>query len=130
MPEDGSTNLRVLLKLYPQFLIMRQYDRIGPVAAAIQRAAQPSPGDPPERVESLHQLSERVRGWQRVLVPYRKLLRAEKLGTLEQEFTPERAQRVYQRYVDLIRELEARDLAESEYAKLVPELEYTQAVAR
>jgi len=124
VPEDGSTNLRVLLKLYPQFLIMRQYERIGPVAQAIQRAARPRPEDPPERVESLTSLSERVRGWQRVLVPYQKLLRAEKLGTLEQEFTPERARRVYQRYVDLVKELEARDLAESEFAKLVPELDY------
>jgi tetratricopeptide (TPR) repeat protein len=126
VPTDGSTNLRVLLKLYPQFLVMRQYDRIGPVAAAIQRAATPRPDDPPERVQSLQALSERIRRYQRVLVPYQKLLRAEKLGTLEQEFPPDRARRVYQRYVALVQELEGRDLAETDYAKLVPEFEYAR----
>ena len=70
---------------------------------------------------ALQDLSERIRRWQRVIVPYQKLLRAEKLGTLEEEFPKDRAQRVYQRYVDLVRELEGRDLEDSEFAELVPE---------
>lgn len=121
---DEEDNLRVLLKLYPQYLIMRQYDRIGAVASRIQQALRPRPGDPPERVASFHELSERIRRWQGVLGPYGRLLRAEKIGTLEQEFTPDEAHRVYRRYVDLVRQLEARKLASKDYEKLVPEFEF------
>lgn len=124
VPRDGHEHLRVLLKLYPQFLIMRQYDHLGPLAARIQRAIVPAPDDPPERVAALRNLSERIRRVQRVIAPYRKLLRAEKMGTLEQEFTPERAQRIYHRYARVIQEFEARDVGESEFQELVPELEY------
>lgn len=124
IPEETGRNLNVLLKLYPQFLIMRQYDRIGPLAAQIQSALVPAPDTPPGRAAAMRKLSERIRHAQRVIVPYRKLLRAEKLGLLEQEFTKERAERIYRRYAELIRDLEARESDPEDFEALVPELEY------
>ncbi|MGH0029209.1 MAG: tetratricopeptide repeat protein [Myxococcota bacterium] len=124
VPPGAGNRLRVLLKLYPQFLIMRQYDQIGALAARIQSGLIPRPGDTPERIAALNALSRRIREAQRVLVPYQKLLRAEKLGTLEQEFTRARAERVHRRYAALIRDLESRGGESEETEAVLSEFEY------
>ncbi len=123
-PADIEDHPRVLLKLFPQFLIMRQHEHIDALAARILRATRSSQGDSPEDVRRKRAMRKLIRDTRRILAEYRALLRAEKLGTLERDFTPERARRVYATYVELIRQLEARELSSEDFDSLVPEFSY------
>jgi tetratricopeptide (TPR) repeat protein len=124
VPADIEEHPRLLLKLFPQFLIMRQHEHIDGLAARILRATRPSKDDSPEDVRKKRELRKLIRDTRRVLADYRALLRAEKLGTLSSEYTPERARWVFATYVELIRQLEARELSSEDFATLVPEFPY------
>jgi tetratricopeptide (TPR) repeat protein len=124
IPPDVEDNLRVLLKLFPQYLVMRQHEHIDGLADRILRAARGRPDDPPDEARKKRPLRVLIRNAKRVLADYRSLLRAEKLGTLERDFTPERARQVYTSYVELIRQLEARELSSEDFESLVPEFRY------
>ena len=71
---------------------------------------------------------ERVRRVEAVIEPYARLLRAEKIGTLEEELGFDEAARVFDAYVALIRELEVGEFARSDFIEvfdeLTPTLEY------
>ena len=58
---------------------------------------------------------------QSIVTPYRRLLHAEKLGTLEREFETDEADRVFERYAAMIHALEARDLSRAEFRSFLPE---------
>lgn len=124
VPPDAEEHLRVLLKLFPQYLIMRQHEHIDALADRILRAAQAGPEDTPEVVSKKRHMRGLIRQSKQVLADYRALLRAEKLGTLEQDFTPQRARQVHGTYVELIRQLEARELTSEDFESLVPEFRY------
>jgi hypothetical protein len=124
VPPDVEDHLRVLLKLFPQYLVMRQHEHIDALADRILRAARATPEDSDEERRKRRKLRSLIRTAKGVLADYRALLRAEKLGTLERDFTPERARRVYTTYVELIRQLEARELSSEDFESLVPEFRY------
>jgi hypothetical protein len=116
----------VLFALQSQYLIMRQYDRLDPISHRLLAAAQLAARTRPDQrlVEEIVQ--ERVQTIQRVIDPYRKLLRAEESGTLEQEYTREQAQTVYSDYIELIRKLEGGKMRHEEFERYVPALQYGQ----
>jgi tetratricopeptide (TPR) repeat protein len=124
VPPGVGDHLRVLLKLFPQYLVMRQHEHIDALAARILVAARAAPDDTEEQRRKKRHLRALIRDARAVLADYRALLRAQKLGMLEREFTPERARRVHARYVQLIRQLEARELSDEDFESLVPELRY------
>jgi hypothetical protein len=99
---------------------MRQYEHLDEIAARVRRAARPRPGDTAQVRKSKRGLLRLVRDAQRVLTAYRALLRSEKLGTTRRDYTPERARRIHDSYVDLVRQLEARELSSEDFESLVP----------
>lgn len=124
VPPGVEDELRVLLKLFPQYLVMRQLEQLDALAERILVAARPVATDTQAERHKKRSLRALIRQARQVLGDYRLLLRAQKLGSLERDFTPERARLVYGRYVQLIRQLEARELSDEDFASLVPELEY------
>jgi len=124
VPPGVEDHLRVLLKLFPQYLVMRQLEHIDALAGRILRAARGGPDDSDEDRRKKQHLRTLIRSAREVLADYRGLVRAQKLGTLERDFTPERARRVYASYVQLIRQLEARELSDEDFESLVPEFQY------
>jgi len=118
--------IRSYTELYGQFLVMRQYDkidRIHPHYLKILRQA--SKGEENAKTLAMYQrmtsVAERIK---RVVDPYRKLLRAEKLGVLEAEFTKVEAQRIFENYVQMIWDLEAQQISPEEFSKYVPKFTY------
>jgi lysophospholipase L1-like esterase len=124
IPPGVEDHLRVLLKLFPQYLVMHQHEHIDALAERILRAARAEPEDDDEQRRKKRNLRALIRQSREVLADYRALLRAQKLGTLERDFTPERARRVFASYVQLIRQLEARELSDEDFSSLVPEFQY------
>ena len=59
-----------------------------------------------------------------VIIQYHQLLRAEKLGVLEQEYTEEKARNVYRRYIEIIQALEAPRMSREAFLEQVPTLDY------
>ncbi|MGH0031195.1 MAG: GDSL-type esterase/lipase family protein [Myxococcota bacterium] len=108
--------------LYGQVLVMRQYEVIEAFGARLRRAlVARTPG-----------LSARERGWNddaierldrslRVVAPYRDLLRAERLGLLDERYTPEQAEAIFADYAALIREMEGDGISDAEFATYLPE---------
>ena len=78
----------------------------------------------PDELERVKELKARYASYQSVLDPYHRLLRAEMLGTLDEEFSEAEAQAVFADYVELIRKMEGRELSDSEFEEYAPELEY------
>lgn len=125
-----STNFRPLIEaqaiesLYSQNLIMRQYDKLDQVyqvfVATMRRAkaADPALGSYCDRslatIEAIHP----------IVMAYREVLRAEKLGMLEQRFSREEAESIYMRYVDMIQALEAPEMSRQAFLLQVPKLDF------
>jgi hypothetical protein len=57
---------------------------------------------------------------------YRDLLRAEKLGLLEQKYTPEEAQRIFTMYRDMIYQSRMSSLSWEEFTQRVPKAPFQQ----
>lgn len=110
--------------LYRQYLIMRQYDKMNSIyqryISTMEEALSRDPG--------LEAFCRRginiVNTLQPIIESYRALLRAEKLGLLEQEYSRSEAQAIYERYVDMIQALEAPDMSRESFRMQVPSLEY------
>ena len=64
------------------------------------------------------------------LRPYRRLLRAEKLGILDEEFTPEEARATFEAYAGLIKELEAKKMSKEEFETYIPDKSYRKQAMR
>lgn len=126
---DAEEDLGVLFALQSQYLIMRQYDQLGPLSDRLLAAARAAVAAQPEHAGLLPPLEERVALIRRVIEPYRALLRAEELGTLEQSYTRAEAERIYTAYIDMIRRLEAGKMKPEEFDRLVPPLPYGNAGA-
>lgn len=116
--------VREIELLYRQHLVMRQYDKLDALferyADVMTRAPQVQP-KLADYCRSRLEIGQRI---QQVIGPYRRLLRAEKLGMVEQTFTREEAQRVYGAYVALVRAIEAPDMPREEFLQQVPGLEW------
>ena len=128
VPADLEETLQVLFGLQSQYLVMRQYDHLDGISERLVAAAARAAKARPE-MSSLNQLlKERVESIRRVIGPYRRLLRAEKLGSLEEKFSEEEARAVYKDYIELIRTLEAGVMLPAEFQEFVPPLQYGEGV--
>ena len=115
--------------LYRQYLVMRQYDGIDAVYQQLVDALERAPEVRPDLADYCKPRLELARQLHAVLRPYRRLLRAQKLGILEQEFTPEQARRIYAAYVTMIRHMEAPDMPRERFREFVPPLRVREDAA-
>jgi len=128
IPPGVEDELWTLRGLFGQFLVMRQYEGLDRIAERMHAAVEdwsPELG----RVEKgeLERLLARVDETMEVVAPYRRLLRAEKLDLVAQEFTPAQAKSVFESYVELVRTTEAHFVSEQEFRSRVPERSYNAA---
>ena len=101
-------------------VLQHQYDRLD---LLYRRAVDVFTRAPAKDPSLAAHCQERLHTYQAVhaaVSAYARLVRAEKLGLLYQEFTPEQAQAVYARYVDTIRWWTAGSLSDEEFARRVP----------
>lgn len=113
--------------LYRQYLVMRQYDKLDQVYANYIATMQ-SAMAADKTLESFCLDGIRiVNTLQPIVAAYRDLLRAGKLGLLEQTYSKEEAQEIYQNYVDMIQAIEAPDMTRESFLLQVPKLEYRAA---
>jgi len=120
-PAGIEEELWTLRGLFGQYLSLRQFDGVEGLQARIHREVEATmAGSPPDKRPELVGLLARVDATVAVILPYRRLLRAERLGLVEQELTPAEARRVFAAYVELIRTTEARGMSEEEFARYVP----------
>jgi tetratricopeptide (TPR) repeat protein len=105
---------------YNTAMVQHQYDRL---EALYQQAVDVFNRAPKEDPSLAHHCAERLLTYRQVqaaALEYRKLLRAEKLGQLGETFTPEGAQRVYERYTSVIRWWTAGNLSNEEFLRKIP----------
>jgi hypothetical protein len=116
--------LRAVEVLYRQYLIMRQYDSLDLVYERyVDLMTAASAADPrlEEYCARKMEIAEKI---QVVVMPYRDLLRAEKLGLVEQRYTPDEAHAIYSDYIGMIRAVEAPEMPMEEFLELVPRMLY------
>ena len=96
---------------------MRQYDRLPQLAVrTIEAARRVDLGE-----DGLRRFAQQVQYVLAVVEPYRRLLRAEQLGTVAAEFTPEGAQETFRTYAELVRRMEAGNMSDDEFRAFLPE---------
>ncbi|MBC21147.1 MAG: hypothetical protein CMJ74_12935 [Planctomycetaceae bacterium] len=110
MPEGDTIDIRGLYSLFIQFLVMRQYDKLDAIADRLEQRRLKGMGTGQISNDQSRDWMMKARRIRNVIVPYRELLKAEKFGTVNDEFTPEEATQIFQNYVDLIHEMEARNV--------------------
>ena len=116
--------------LYLQYLVMRQYDKMEAMYRRyVDTMAKVVALDPALRGYCQVGL-DFVNRIQPVLRDYARLLRAEKLGLLEQEFASEKAQAIYRAYVEVIYTLESRGMSREAFLQQVPGLSHGSVGAR
>jgi hypothetical protein len=117
-PRELEEELWTLRGLFGQYLAMRQYDGLEKLAVRIHReVADWSPGLEAEERQRLQDLLHKVDATMYVVAPYRRLLRAQKLGTVEQEFSSEEVEAIVDAYVELVRSTEGRFLTAQEFER-------------
>lgn len=62
-----------------------------------------------------------------VVLAYRDLLRADKLGLREKNYTSEESQRIYNMYREMIRQVKTPGLSNEEFSKKVPSMPFPQS---
>ena len=106
-PPHAELDLKATYALYVQFLVMRQYDKLDQIAARLEEWRLKSISEGLISEEMSEKWLAGTRRVQEVIVPYRKLLRAEKLGIVNKEFSDDEAKKIFARYLDLIHDMEA-----------------------
>ncbi|MCH2170345.1 hypothetical protein MK489_06155 [Myxococcota bacterium] len=108
IPADVEEQVSVLRGLFNQFLVMRQYDHLDGLAQRLWRAIDRElPRATPERRRRLTRVRSEVAKVMQIVTPYRRMLRAERLGRLEEQYTPAEAEDIYRAYAEMIRLMEA-----------------------
>ncbi len=105
---------------YNMALVMHQYWRLDDLYAQLvetfQRAARERPADAAAYLDRLGTF----RVIQVVATRYRDLMRASRLGLVDQLYGPGEAEQVYQTYVELIYQLKGSSLDRQAFQRLVP----------
>lgn len=106
---------------YNMAMIMHQYERLDVLyenaIKTFERAAKEDPAiamDCRGRILLFREIHP-------VVSAYRDLLRAEKLGLLEKNYSPDEAQRIFTMYREMIRQVKTPSLSAEEFKKKVPE---------
>jgi tetratricopeptide (TPR) repeat protein len=105
---------------YNGAMLQHQYDRLDVLYDRAIEVFTRAPKEDPSFAERCRERLHTYKAVHSAAVAYRSLLRAEKLGLLYQTYTPEQAQRIYERYVDTIRWWTAESLSDEEFMKRVP----------
>ncbi len=123
----------LLLKLeqvestYHQYMVMRQYakldSRYNELCDVMTRTLQAFP-DKAEYIKNRRKIYDRI---QTAVIPYRKLLRAEKLGLLQETFAPDEAEKIYQNYVKMLRWSVAKPWTDEAFKRALPSTKYRPA---
>lgn len=110
--------------IYGQNLIMRQYDKLDQIyqtyLATVNRAIAANPALRGEFERHL----EIIKTIHPIVMAYREVLLAEKMGVLQQEFSTEEAETIYRRYVELIQAMEAPEMSREAFILQVPKLDF------
>jgi len=126
--EDTLTNHEQLFlaygKLFSQALVMRQYDQLEHIHSRYIRLIRRIAQERPERVRDCRSTLNLLEIIMSVIKPYRKLLRAEKLGIVEEQFSAEEATGIFANYVELTRRIEAKEMSLEKFNRFVPESRY------
>lgn len=126
---EPAIEVEAMETLYIQYVIMRQYDKLEGIYRRYLEALNRAQATRPEMAQRLGRARGAFEHSQPILGRYARLLRAEKLGLLEAEFSREEAQKTYGAYVELIRKMEAGTLSRKAFLEQVPELTYGPAPA-
>lgn len=105
---------------YGMALVMHQYDRLDALYAEALEVLPRAARENPALAEECELRLGLIKQIQAMMLPYRRLLRAQKLGLLEQEFSPEDARRIYERYREMIYQVKASRLTRDEFLRKVP----------
>jgi tetratricopeptide (TPR) repeat protein len=112
---------------YHQAMLMRQYGKLDAfyqeLVDVMARAEKADPSLAPWCEERL-KANALV---QAAVTPYRKLLRAEKLGLLEQTYTPAQAEEIYQQYIRTMRWSIARPWSKEDFEQALPSTRFRPA---
>jgi tetratricopeptide (TPR) repeat protein len=121
VPEEPLDHMG-LRALFGQTLIMRQYDRLELLGPRLRRAlVARNPGLPARERGWNTRLIQQVDRTLAVIRPYRELLRAERLGMLEERFTQPQAEAIFADYVALIRDVEGKHVSDAEFESYLPQ---------
>jgi tetratricopeptide (TPR) repeat protein len=124
VPERIEEELWTLRGLFGQYLVMRQFDGLESIAARLHAEYESwSPELDEERRSNLQAVLARVDASMEVVRRYRRLLRAQKLGIVDEEFSPDEAEQVFDEYVEMVRTTEARLLTREEFEEKLTELD-------
>jgi len=124
IPPGIDETFHVMRSVYLQYLNMRQYDKLDRLSDKLIAAAKRVAQTKPEMAKFALHMIKRTEHIQPVVRDYRRLLRAEKLGILEQEFTSAEADAIFRRFVELIRQVEGRNIPHREFEEYIPDLVY------
>lgn len=105
---------------YGMALIMHQHDRLDALYAEAMEVFARAAREAPDLAPQVEERAALMRHLQAIVVPYRQLLRAEKLGLVQAQYTPEQAQAIYQRYREMIYQTRASRLSREEFLRKVP----------
>jgi len=105
---------------YGMALIMHQYDRLDALYAEAMQVFARAAREDADLAPQVEERSALMRHLHAIVVPYRQLLRAEKLGLVQAQYTPEQAQAIYQRYREMIYQTRASQLSREEFLRKVP----------
>jgi tetratricopeptide (TPR) repeat protein len=105
---------------YNMAMMMHQYGRLDALyeqaVAVFRRAAL----EDPVLAEDCDRRIGLFRIVQAIVVPYRDLLRAEKLGLLQETYTPEQVRGIVSRYREMIYQTQGTKLSREEFARRFP----------
>jgi tetratricopeptide (TPR) repeat protein len=105
---------------YSMAMVMHQYERLDALyeeaVKTFNRAAEEEPSMAAECRNRFYLFSE----IHPVVRAYRDLLRADKLGLREKNYTPQEAERIFSMYREMIRQVKTPTLSREEFTKKVP----------
>lgn len=104
---------------YGMALIMHQYDRLDALYAEAMDVFARAALEAPDLAELVEQRAAMMRHLQAVMVPYRQLLRAEKLGLAAEQFDPAQAEAIRRRYQEMIYQTRATRLTREEFLRSI-----------
>jgi tetratricopeptide (TPR) repeat protein len=109
---------------YAMAMIMHQHDRLDALYAEAMATFERAAREDPSLATEVADRAGLMRRLQAVVVPYRELKRAEKLGLLRERYTPEQAQAIDGRYREMIYQGRGSTLSRQEFLEKFPAAPY------
>jgi tetratricopeptide (TPR) repeat protein len=109
---------------YDMAMIMHQYDRLDALYAEAMATFERAAREDPSLATEVADRAGLMRHLHAIVVPYRELKRAEKLGLLRERYTPEQAQAIDGRYREMIYQARGSTLSRQEFLEKFPAAPY------